>query len=73
LLGRRATLDARRGRVGHEVVAAAQKMDLLVLARDRDRTDGGPPSLGPTARFVIDHSRCPLLLVFADPSKTDAT
>jgi nucleotide-binding universal stress UspA family protein len=73
LLGRKAALDARRGRVGHEVVAAAQKMDLLVLARDRDRTDGGPPSLGPTARFVIDHSRCPLLLVFADPNKTDAT
>jgi nucleotide-binding universal stress UspA family protein len=71
LLGRTATLDARRGRVGHEVVAAAQKMDLLVLARDC--THEGPPSLGPTARFVIDHSPCALLLVWAGSNETDAT
>jgi nucleotide-binding universal stress UspA family protein len=71
LLGRRAALDARRGRVGHEVVAAAQNMDLLVLARDC--TQEGPPSLGPTARFVVDHSPCPLLLVWAGPNNTDAT
>jgi nucleotide-binding universal stress UspA family protein len=73
LLGRKATLDARRGRVGHEVVAAAQKMDLLVLARDRDRRQGGPGSLGPTARFVIDHSPCPLFLVWPGPNETDST
>ena len=69
LLGRNATLDARRGRVGHEVVAAAQKMDLLVLARDC--THEGPHSLGPTARFVIDHAPCPLFLVW--PNKADTT
>src|ERR1039458_9842149 len=34
LLGRPARLEARRGRVKHEVVAAAESMDILVLARD---------------------------------------
>src|SRR5438309_4983003 len=55
LLGRPATLDARRGPVDQEVVAAAQKMDLLVLARDCDHAREGPRSLGPTARFLVDH------------------
>ena len=36
-LGRPATLQARRGRVEREVVAAAEGMDVLVLARDGDR------------------------------------
>ena len=71
LLGRNATLDARRGRVEQEVVAAGQKMDLLVLARDCDPRREGPRSLGPTARFVIDHASCPVLLVW--PDKVDVT
>jgi nucleotide-binding universal stress UspA family protein len=69
LLGRPATLVGRRGRVAHEVVAAAQDMDLLVLARDGARE--GPHSLGPTARFIVDHAPCPLLLVW--PGKVAAT
>ncbi len=41
-------------------------MDILVLARDGDRERLGPRSLGPTARFVIDHSPCRVLLIWPD-------
>jgi nucleotide-binding universal stress UspA family protein len=63
-LGRDAELLVRRGRVEHEVVAAARDCDLLVLARDGDRRRPGPKSLGPPARFVVDHAPCPVLLVW---------
>jgi nucleotide-binding universal stress UspA family protein len=65
-LGRPARLDARRGRVKHEVVAAAEGMDFLVLARDGDRERLGPRSLGPAARFVVDHAPCGVLLIWPD-------
>jgi nucleotide-binding universal stress UspA family protein len=65
-LGRPATLRARRGRVAQEVVAAAELMDILVLARDGDRRRLGPHSLGPTARFVVDHAPCGVLLIWPD-------
>jgi nucleotide-binding universal stress UspA family protein len=71
LLGRDATLDAQRGRVGETVVAAAQMMDVLVIARDCDHAAEGPHSLGPTARYVLDHAPCPVLLVWSD--QADAT
>jgi nucleotide-binding universal stress UspA family protein len=65
-LGREAATDRRRGRVEREVVAAADGMDVLVLARDGDRSRLGPHSLGPAARFVVDHAPCRVLLVWAD-------
>jgi nucleotide-binding universal stress UspA family protein len=65
-LGRDAATERRRGRVEREVVAMAEGMDLLVLARDGDRTRLGPHSLGPAARFVVDHAPCRVLLVWAD-------
>jgi nucleotide-binding universal stress UspA family protein len=65
-LGRPATLKARRGRVEHEVVAAAEPMDILVLARDGDRQHFGPHSLGPIARFIVDHAPCRVLLIWPD-------
>ena len=65
-LGRPADAAARRGRVEREVVAAAQDADLLVLARDGDHERLGPKSLGPPARFVVDHAPCRVLLVWAD-------
>jgi len=63
-LGRDAELVARRGRVEREVVAAAAEADLLVLARDGDRRRAGPKSLGPPARYVVDHAPCGVLLVW---------
>jgi nucleotide-binding universal stress UspA family protein len=65
-LARPATLQARRGRVEREVVAAAEGMDILVLARDGDRERLGPRSLGPATRFVIDHAPCRVLLIWPD-------
>jgi nucleotide-binding universal stress UspA family protein len=61
--GRPAQQLARRGRVEHEVVAAVADADLLILARDGERRPG-PKSLGPRARFVVDHAPCRVLLVW---------
>jgi nucleotide-binding universal stress UspA family protein len=66
LLGREAVVETRRGRIEREVVAAAEGMDLLVLARDGARAHGGPRSLGATARFVVDHVPCAVFLVWPD-------
>jgi nucleotide-binding universal stress UspA family protein len=63
-LARPATELRRHGRVEHEVVAAAETADLLVLARDGDRSRLGPRSLGHATRFVVDHAPCPVLLVW---------
>jgi nucleotide-binding universal stress UspA family protein len=61
----------RRGRVEREVVTAAAGADLLILARDGDRSRLGPKSFGPADRFVVDHAPCPVLLVWpADPPGT---
>jgi nucleotide-binding universal stress UspA family protein len=65
-LGREATLDARCGHIGREVIAAAEDADVLVLARDRDPAHRGPRSLGPTVRHVVDHAPCDVLLVWPD-------
>jgi nucleotide-binding universal stress UspA family protein len=65
-LGRPARLQARRGRIEHEVVAAAEEMDMLVLARDGNRERLGPRSLGRAARFVVDHAPCSVLLIWPD-------
>ncbi|MCH0567560.1 MULTISPECIES: universal stress protein [unclassified Streptomyces] len=65
-LGRPCTRAARSGHVDREVVAAAEGADLLVLARDGDRSRLGPHSLGPAGRFVVDHAPCPVLLVWPE-------
>ena len=65
-LGRPARREARRGRIEREVIAAAETMDILVLARDGDRERLGPHSLGPAARFVVDHAPCRVLLIWPD-------
>ena len=70
-LARPCTLAERRGRAEREVAAAADGADLLILARDGDRTRPGPKSLGRAGRFVVDHAPCPVLLVWPeDPPGT---
>ncbi|MEV5320189.1 universal stress protein [Streptomyces sp. NPDC052687] len=65
-LGLPCTRVERTGRVEREVVAAAEGCELLILARDGDRTHLGPHSLGPAGRFVVDHAPCPVLLVWPE-------
>jgi nucleotide-binding universal stress UspA family protein len=67
-LGRPSRSELRRGRVEREVVAASQDADLLVVARDGDRTRLGPKSLGHECRFVVDHAPCAVLLVWPGPA-----
>ncbi len=65
-LDRPATTVQRHGRVEREVVQAVADLgaDLLILARDGDLRRLGPHSLGPAARFVVDHAPCATLLVW---------
>jgi nucleotide-binding universal stress UspA family protein len=65
-LGRPASVQTRRGRVEREVLAAADGAELLVIARDGERSHLGPRSIGAQARFVIDHAPCRVLLVWPD-------
>jgi nucleotide-binding universal stress UspA family protein len=67
-LGRPCVRRERRGRPEREVVRAAEEADLLILARDGDRARLGPHSLGPAARFVVDHAPCAVLLVWPTPA-----
>ncbi|PYC80229.1 universal stress protein UspA [Streptomyces tateyamensis] len=67
-LDRPCTRVERSGRVEREVIAAAADAELLVLARDGDRAHPGPHSLGPAARFVVDHAPCAVLLVWPGTS-----
>jgi nucleotide-binding universal stress UspA family protein len=65
-VGRPAERMARRGRAEREVLAACADADLLILARDGDRTRLGPKSLGRATRFIVDHAPCQVLLVWPD-------
>jgi hypothetical protein len=60
------SVTQRIGRPEHEVAAAAAAVRLLVLARDGNRTRPGPKSLGPQARFVVDHAPAAVLLVWPE-------
>lgn len=72
-LGRPCTRQERSGSVEREVVAAAEGADLLILARDGDRTHLGPRSLGPAGRFIVDHASCPVLLVWPETAPSTTT
>jgi nucleotide-binding universal stress UspA family protein len=61
------------GHTERAVVAASAQADLLVMARDGDRSRLGPKSLGKAARFVVDHAACPVLLVWPEPAPDIAT
>ncbi|MEU9318421.1 universal stress protein [Streptomyces sp. NPDC048295] len=72
-LGRPCTCRECPGRAEGEVVTAAEGADLLILARDGDRTHVGPRSLGPAGRFIVDHASCPVLLVWPDTAPSTTT
>jgi nucleotide-binding universal stress UspA family protein len=58
--------QVRTGEPGREVceVAASVHAHAVVLrASRRERPPTGPPSVGHTARFVLDHAPCPVLLL----------
>lgn len=65
-LGRPARTVARRGHVEREVVEECAGAGLLVLVRDNELRLG-PKSLGPRARFVVDHAPCTVVLVWPEP------
>jgi nucleotide-binding universal stress UspA family protein len=67
-LGRPCERITRTGRTEREVVAAAAGADLLIMARDGDRSRLGPKSLGRETRFALDHAPCPVLLVWPEPA-----
>lgn len=57
-----------RGKPEQHIVALARALHIdLVALRAREYPDGfpriGPPSIGHTARFVVDHAPCPVLLL----------
>jgi nucleotide-binding universal stress UspA family protein len=54
------------GSAERAMVAASAGADLLIVARDGDRSRLGPKSLGKTTRFVVDHAACPVLLVWPE-------
>jgi nucleotide-binding universal stress UspA family protein len=62
-----------QGRAERAVVAASAQADLLIVARDGDRSRLGPKSLGKTTRFVVDHAPCPVLLVWPESAPDVAT
>lgn len=63
-LGRPCEAEFRTGFTEREVIAAAAAIDLLIVARDGDRTRLGPRSLGRHTRFVIDHAPCTVAVVW---------
>lgn len=65
-IGRPTRRIARTGRIEREVVHAADGAELLIVARDGDRSRLGPHSLAPATRFVVDHAPCPVLLVWPE-------
>ncbi|MCB0947679.1 MAG: universal stress protein [Mycobacterium sp.] len=65
-LGGAAESLVRTGRIEREVVAACADAELLVCARDGDRSQLGPHSLGHHTRFVVDHAPCAVLLIWPD-------
>ena len=67
-LGRPCERREVQGQAERSVVAASAQADLLIVARDGDRSRLGPKSLGKATRFVVDHAVCPVLLVWPQPA-----
>jgi len=55
--------------LGFGVLSPAQALATLVVGASVDRREQpGPHSDGHTARFVLDHSSCPVLLIRGQPA-----
>jgi nucleotide-binding universal stress UspA family protein len=72
-LGRPCERMEIHGQTERAVVAASADADLLIVARDGDRSRLGPKSLGKATRFVVDHAACPVLLVWPGAAPDVAT
>jgi nucleotide-binding universal stress UspA family protein len=72
-LGRPCDRVEIHGQTERAVVAASADADLLIVARDGDRSRLGPKSLGKATRFVVDHAACPVLLVWPAAAPDVAT
>jgi nucleotide-binding universal stress UspA family protein len=63
-----------RGRPEQEIIAAAGRLNadaVILCARPRTgSTEPGPRSLGHVARFVVDHSPVPVLVIRRPPEST---
>jgi nucleotide-binding universal stress UspA family protein len=56
----------RVGEPGREICAVALAVEarlVVLFASRRNRAKSGPGSVGHTARFVLDHATCPVLLL----------
>ncbi|HMS37122.1 MAG TPA: universal stress protein [Arachnia sp.] len=65
-LGRPCEKKLLSGRTERVVTEAVNDADMLILARDGDRSRLGPRSLGAHARFVIDHAPCSVVVIWPE-------
>ncbi len=72
-LGRDCDRVEIQGQAERAVVSASADADLLIMARDGDRSRLGPKSLGKASRFVVDHAACAVLLVWPESAPGVAT
>ncbi len=66
-MGTRAATRLERGRPEHVIVELAQELavdEIALLAREMPQGHPlqGPPSIGHTARFIIDHAPCDVVV-----------
>ena len=64
-LGRECETQLLVGKTEEVVTESLSHADLLILARDGDRSRLGPKSIGRHTRFVLDHAPCTVALVWA--------
>lgn len=53
-----------KGPTARVVVEECEWADVLILARDGDRSRLGPRSIGRNSRFVIDHAPCSVTIIW---------
>ncbi|MFT0848640.1 universal stress protein [Actinomycetaceae bacterium L2_0104] len=63
-LGRECDTHLLVGRTERVITEACDDADLLLLARDGDRSRLGPHSIGRHTRFVIDHAPCTVAVLW---------